>query len=213
MASDLIGSCALYAGSKQCRKLAGSASALIFSRPAQRSFTLRLHVHRVPFRTLYTEGFSRDRLKPRSDCYWQRLAEGAYLGFRRGPDTWHARFRGKDGKQQYQPLGEALGWFLDDDGSRRTRGIRRTWPGGLSPLLANPQDQHRSTNGSPRQLLSYDRCSRCSGAQAFAIVVAFRRSALLMSVARLLGHLEWGQVWRACSGRVVVPSPLGAGLS
>lgn len=50
----------------------------------------------------------RDRLEPRRDCYWQRLDEGAYLGFRRGPDTWHARFRGRDGKQQYQPLGEAL---------------------------------------------------------------------------------------------------------
>ena len=50
----------------------------------------------------------RDRLAPRADSYWQRLEEGAYLGFRRGPDTWHARFRGRDGKQQYQPLGEAL---------------------------------------------------------------------------------------------------------
>ncbi len=50
----------------------------------------------------------RDRLKPRLDCYWQRLADGAYLGFRRRPDTWHARFRRRDGKQQYQPLGKAL---------------------------------------------------------------------------------------------------------
>jgi integrase len=50
----------------------------------------------------------RDRLTPRAACYWQRLAEGAYLGFRRGPDTWHARFRSRDGKQQYQPLGESL---------------------------------------------------------------------------------------------------------
>lgn len=58
----------------------------------------------------------RDRLKPRPDCYWQRLAEGAYLGFRRGPDTWHARFRGRDGKQLYQPLGEALDY---DDAKER----------------------------------------------------------------------------------------------
>src|SRR4051812_10555347 len=50
----------------------------------------------------------RDRLAPRREPYWQRLEAGAYLGFRRGPNTWLARFRGRDGKQQYQPLGEAL---------------------------------------------------------------------------------------------------------
>ena len=50
----------------------------------------------------------RDRLKSRREPYWQRLAEGAYLGFRRGPDTWVARFRGRDGKQQYKAIGEAL---------------------------------------------------------------------------------------------------------
>ncbi len=50
----------------------------------------------------------RDRLAQRREPYWQRLAEGAYLGFRRGPDTWLARFRGRDGKQQFKPLGEGL---------------------------------------------------------------------------------------------------------
>ncbi|MGH8134523.1 MAG: tyrosine-type recombinase/integrase [Steroidobacteraceae bacterium] len=50
----------------------------------------------------------RDRLRPRREPYWQRLAGGAYLGFRRGPDTWVARFRGRDEKQQYQSLGEGL---------------------------------------------------------------------------------------------------------
>lgn len=59
---------------------------------------------------------SRAALRPRRDPYWQRLAAGAYLGFRRGPDTWHARFRGRDKKQQYQPLGEALEY---DDAKRR----------------------------------------------------------------------------------------------
>jgi hypothetical protein len=38
------------------------------------------------------------------------------LGFRRGPDTWHARFRGRDKRQQYQPLGEALEY---DEAKRR----------------------------------------------------------------------------------------------
>jgi integrase len=50
----------------------------------------------------------RERFSVRREPYWQRLAEGAYLGFRRGPDTWLARYRGRDGKQQYQALGEAL---------------------------------------------------------------------------------------------------------
>lgn len=58
----------------------------------------------------------RTTLPPRRDPYWQRLAAGAYLGFRRGPDTWHARFRGRDDKQQYQPLGEALEY---DEAKRR----------------------------------------------------------------------------------------------
>lgn len=59
---------------------------------------------------------SRITLPLRRDPYWQRLAAGAYLGFRRGPDTWHARFRGRDKKQQYQPLGEALEY---DEAKRR----------------------------------------------------------------------------------------------
>jgi integrase len=50
----------------------------------------------------------RDRLKPRREPYWQRLAEGQYLGFRSGPGTWVARYRGWDGKQQYHALGEGL---------------------------------------------------------------------------------------------------------
>ena len=50
----------------------------------------------------------RDRLKPRREPYWQRLAERQYLGFRSGPGTWVARYRGRDGKQQYHALGEGL---------------------------------------------------------------------------------------------------------
>lgn len=57
----------------------------------------------------------RERLKPRREPYWQRLAEGTYLGFRCGPDTWVARFRGRDGKQQYKAIGEALEY---DDAKR-----------------------------------------------------------------------------------------------
>lgn len=58
---------------------------------------------------------TRDRLAARREPYWQRLAQGAYLGFRRGPDTWVARFRGRDGKQQYKALGE----FAEYDDAKR----------------------------------------------------------------------------------------------
>lgn len=47
---------------------------------------------------------SRKQLPPRREPYWLRLAPGAYLGFRRGPDTWIARYRGRDGRQQYNAL-------------------------------------------------------------------------------------------------------------
>jgi integrase len=50
----------------------------------------------------------RERLPIRREPHWQRLNQGAALGFRRGPDTWVVRFRGRDGKQQYKSLGEAL---------------------------------------------------------------------------------------------------------
>ena len=48
----------------------------------------------------------RARLKPRREPYWLPIGDitGAYVGFRRGPDTWIARFR-EDGRQQYRRLG------------------------------------------------------------------------------------------------------------
>jgi len=71
---------------------------------------------------------TRERLPARREPYWQRLAEGAYLGFRRGPDTWIARFRGQDNKQQYHSLGEALEF---DEAKRRAE----AW---LSQLSGSP---------------------------------------------------------------------------
>jgi integrase len=47
---------------------------------------------------------NRERLKVRREPYWQRLAKGAYLGFRRGSDTWIARHRDRGGKQHYKAL-------------------------------------------------------------------------------------------------------------
>jgi integrase len=46
----------------------------------------------------------RERFSVRREPYWQKLEAGAYLGFRRGPDTWIARYRGRDGKQLYHAL-------------------------------------------------------------------------------------------------------------
>ena len=40
--------------------------------------------------------------------HWQRLSEGAYLGFRKSSETWLARYRGRDKVQQYAPLGGPL---------------------------------------------------------------------------------------------------------
>jgi integrase len=50
----------------------------------------------------------RERLRPRREPYWQQLEKGAHLGFRRGPDTWIAKFRGRDGKRHYTSVGEGL---------------------------------------------------------------------------------------------------------
>jgi integrase len=46
----------------------------------------------------------RDRLPIQRWPHYLKLAEGAYLGFRRGPDTWHARFRDRDHVQHYTAL-------------------------------------------------------------------------------------------------------------
>ena len=50
----------------------------------------------------------RERLAVRHTPYFQRIGRGAFLGFRRGPDTWSARFRGRDGKQAHRFLGGPL---------------------------------------------------------------------------------------------------------
>jgi integrase len=50
----------------------------------------------------------RERLSVRREPHWQRLDAGAYLGFRRGPDTWLVRYRARDGQQQYKSIGEAI---------------------------------------------------------------------------------------------------------
>ena len=51
---------------------------------------------------------TRERLAERHSPYFQRIGKGAFLGFRRGPETWCARFRARDGKQIYKFLGGPL---------------------------------------------------------------------------------------------------------
>lgn len=46
----------------------------------------------------------RERLRVRREPHWHKLTEGGYLGFRRGPDTWVGRFRGRDKQQNYKAL-------------------------------------------------------------------------------------------------------------
>src|SRR5579862_82620 len=50
----------------------------------------------------------RERLAPRHTPYFQRIGRGAFLGFRRGPETWSARYRDRDGKQTHKFLGGPL---------------------------------------------------------------------------------------------------------
>ena len=118
----------------------------------------------------------RDRLNPRPDCYWQRLAEGAYLGFRRGPDTWHARFRSRGGKQLYQPLGEALdyddakeraeAWLSQLGGSPVRAAKRDTVTAALESYAIDLRrhgrpDAAKKAEGEFKTALRYDRKSQC----------------------------------------------------
>jgi len=52
-----------------------------------------------------TRKSSRAQLPVRREPYWLRLASGAALGFRRGPNTWIAKYNPRrGGKRQYRPL-------------------------------------------------------------------------------------------------------------
>ena len=58
----------------------------------------------------------REHLLRRRAPHYMRLAEGAYLGFRRGPDTWHARYRSRDCVQHYRALRDVPTDDYDADG-------------------------------------------------------------------------------------------------
>jgi integrase len=97
----------------------------------------------------------RVRLAIRRAPHYMRLAEGAYLGFRRGPETWHARYRSRDCVQHYRALRDvqsddyegalqaAQGWFRQLGGSA-VRAIRRgTVREALEAYLADLRAQGR----------------------------------------------------------------------
>src|SRR5215831_12660326 len=52
---------------------------------------------------------AREKLPTRREPYWTVLSAGCALGYRKGTKggTWIARFRGDDGRQQYESLGAA----------------------------------------------------------------------------------------------------------
>ena len=60
-----------------------------------------------------TKGTSRKRLPARREPYWLKLATGAYLGFRRGPDTWVARWRRPGSHTQHYQALEYV-WSFDE---------------------------------------------------------------------------------------------------
>lgn len=86
----------------------------------------------------------RERLPLRREPHWQRLAKGCYLGFRRGPDTWIARF-----KKTYRALDtvasddfdgakhEAEEWFAQLGATAVRRAVRGTVRDALEAYLAD----------------------------------------------------------------------------
>lgn len=49
----------------------------------------------------------RARLAIQKEPHWLKLSRGAFLGYRRGPDTWIARYRDRLGKQHFTSLGQS----------------------------------------------------------------------------------------------------------
>jgi integrase len=98
---------------------------------------------------------TRERLKQRREPYWQRLAAGAYVGFRRGPDTWIARYRNRDGGQSYNALAGAIdyddakqqaeAWFEQLGSAPVRRAHRGTVRDALEAYLVWLREQGRET--------------------------------------------------------------------
>ena len=63
-------------------------------------------------------------LRERREPYWVKLGKGAYLGFRRGPNTWIARFRSRAGDQNYHSLSVPLD---SRDEYHDAKGLAEAW--------------------------------------------------------------------------------------
>lgn len=66
----------------------------------------------------------RDRLPPRREPYWTKIARERHLGFRKTAKDegyWIARFRSEDGRRQYRSLGELTPAFGFDEASESAR--------------------------------------------------------------------------------------------
>jgi len=66
----------------------------------------------------------RDRLEPRREPYWTKIARDRHLGFRKAAKdtgTWIARYRGDDGRRQYRALGEHSPTFDFDEATDAAR--------------------------------------------------------------------------------------------
>lgn len=96
---------------------------------------------------------SRTKLAARREPYWLRLAKGAYVGFRRGPDTWIARYRA-GGKQHYQSLNateyddakrEAEVWFRQMGSGITRRGTVREALGAYLDWLRDQGRQFKTS--------------------------------------------------------------------
>ena len=75
-------------------------SGIIFSPVFTRRFSALCRISRAKR--------ERQRLAVRHTPYFQRIGRGAFLGFRRGPDTWSTRFGTREGKQAHKFLGGPL---------------------------------------------------------------------------------------------------------
>jgi integrase len=51
---------------------------------------------------------AREKLEHRKEPYWLKLRKGCFLGYAAGPKTWHVRYRDRNGKQNWKPLGDNL---------------------------------------------------------------------------------------------------------
>jgi integrase len=113
---------------------------------------------------------ARLRLPVRREPHWTKLGAGAYLGFRRGSDTWVARFRDRGGHQHYHAIGEheeftdakatAEAWFAQLAGGARRAPSRGTLKAALEAYLADLRRHGRDATATEAEarfkLVVYD---------------------------------------------------------